>query len=166
MQIFSEAKKVFPDNARVWVYQADRKLNEYEKISISGKLNRFLNDWAAHGKKLDCSGEILHDLFIVLIVDESFEAASGCSIDSSVNFIRSIGEELNINFFDRFAIAYEDNNEIKVCSKNEFEALAAENKVNKNTIVFNNLVLDYANLKNNWKVPAHQSWQSKFFNLN
>ena len=35
--------------------------------------------------------------------------------------------------------------------------------VSKNTIVFNNLVVDIEDYNNNWEVPASKSWHSRFF---
>ena len=35
--------------------------------------------------------------------------------------------------------------------------------VSKNTVVFNNLVVDIEDYNNNWEVPAFKSWHSRFF---
>ena len=72
-------------NSRVWIYQSDRAFNTSEKTDIELQLTDLCNNWNTHGSPLHCSFQI-HDWFICLFVDESGQDASGCSIDSSVNF--------------------------------------------------------------------------------
>ena len=45
----------------------------------------------------------------------------------------------------------------------EFKILIKNKSVSKNTIVFNNLVVDIEDYNNNWEVPALKSWHSRFF---
>ena len=92
-----------PDS-RVWVYKADRPMSESERNSISEELNNFIPQWAAHGANLFGGAEVLNEWFVAIAVDESQVLASGCSIDSSVKFIREVGARLNINFFDRMHV--------------------------------------------------------------
>ena len=91
-------------NSRVWVYKSDRPMTTVEKNVIKEELNNFIPQWAAHGNKLFGGAEVVNDWFVVMAVDESQALASGCSIDSSVKFIREIGERLTINFFDRMHV--------------------------------------------------------------
>ena len=44
----------------------------------------------------------------------------------------------------------------------ETTEMAKEKAVSKNTIVFNNLVSSIAEFKENWEVPASESWHSRF----
>lgn len=91
---------------RVWVYLSNRLLAKDEQAAIGRELKAFVGQWAAHGHQLQASAQILWDGLIVLAVDETVEPASGCSIDSSVNFIRSLGERFNFNPFDRTVFGY------------------------------------------------------------
>jgi hypothetical protein len=77
----------FSDQSRVWVYPSSRVLNDVDKISIGKQLDNFLSNWNAHGTPIKGDYAIFEDNFIVLIADESFSKASGCSIDSSVKCI-------------------------------------------------------------------------------
>jgi hypothetical protein len=150
-----------PNDARVWVYQCDRPLTDTEVADITSAGNTFVSGWAAHGAKLNASFEIIYNLFIVLSVDEKQAMASGCSIDSSVHFIKSLEQKYNLNLFDRMQVAYRANNEIKLCKLSEFEKLAEQNVINENTIVFNNIVTTAINFKSKWEVPVKDSWQSR-----
>lgn len=96
----------FPDSSRVWVYQADRKLSPDEQGTIQLEMAAFTSQWAAHGKGLKASAGVLFDSILVLIVDQSQEAASGCSIDSSVHFIKALGVKYGFDAFNRNTIAY------------------------------------------------------------
>lgn len=96
----------FPDSSRVWVYQADRKLGVEEQAKIKLEMEAFTQQWAAHGKGLKASSGVLFDSILVLLVDQSQEAASGCSIDSSVHFIKALGAKYGFDCFNRNSIAY------------------------------------------------------------
>ncbi|HQV36257.1 MAG TPA: ABC transporter ATPase, partial [Flavobacterium sp.] len=45
----------------------------------------------------------------------------------------------------------------------DFKRMAKEKAVSENTIVFNNLVNTIEEWKENWEVPASDSWHSRFF---
>ena len=98
---FNSLFEGFPDHSRVWIYQANRSLDGTESSYLKDELNTFLTDWAAHGKELQAGGELVFDRILIVCVNESTVQASGCSIDSSVRFVKSIGQELKLDFFDR-----------------------------------------------------------------
>lgn len=93
-----------PDESRVWLYLADRPLEKSEEEWFHAELGLFLNSWSAHNKQLQCDGIILFSQYVVLVVNEGFEKASGCSIDSSTHFMKKAGAALNIDFFNRFFV--------------------------------------------------------------
>jgi hypothetical protein len=107
MDIFSN----FPDNSQIWVYSANRFLTDQEEVFVNQNLKTFVNQWAAHGADLKADAVILNKNFIVLISDENEAKASGCSIDSSVRFIKDLGKELNIDFFNRLSVLIEKDGE-------------------------------------------------------
>jgi len=90
-----------PDSSRVWAYQSQTKIAADVQEAIKAKLNVFVQGWAAHGNELFGAAEVVDDYFIVLAVDESKVPASGCSIDTSVHFIRQIGQDFQLDFFNR-----------------------------------------------------------------
>ena len=150
-----------PPNARVWVYQSSRALSasEINDITISG--NDFIREWAAHGASLKASFEVLYGRFIIIAVDEQQALASGCSIDTSVKFIKELEQQYNLNLFDRLQVAYRIGNEILGCHISEFEKLAQQGIVNGSTIVFNNMVSTKVAFDKEWEVPVKDSWQKK-----
>jgi len=90
-----------PDHSRVWVYQANRPFSASEIQAIENYLTPALTQWAAHGAGLNASFEIRFHQVIVIAVDETVNAASGCSIDASTRWFKEMGSALGIDFFDR-----------------------------------------------------------------
>ena len=153
-----EVSNDLPDNSRVWVYQSDVEFSADQLKIVAEKLNWFINEWAAHGTQLNAAAEIFHNRFIVLFVDESGQNATGCSIDKSVAFIKSIEKELSIELMNRLNIAYELNGVIFSAKMADFQAKIKEGIITSDTIVFNNLVQNKSEFISKWKVPVKESW--------
>ncbi len=145
-------------NSRVWVYQSNRAFTANEAAFIAEKVKTFVTQWTAHKMEIAGDGALLHNRFIVLMADEAEVGVSGCSVDSSVHFIRSIGSEFNVNFFDRWCIAYLQDGDVHSCSRAAFEKLVEEGTITDETIVFNNLVATKADLETKWQVAYKDSW--------
>src|SRR3982751_4673688 len=153
----------FSENSRVWVYQSDRELTDNEALQIKVLLDNFTTGWTAHNNQLKAKAEIRYDRFLILIVDESQAGASGCSIDKSVHFMKQLEEHFNINLFDRFNLAYRDGEEVLSLPRAQFEELIKSGKLNKDSIVFNNLVQNLTELNTKWEVPFKESWHIQLF---
>jgi len=153
----------FSENSRVWVYQADRKLSDAEARQIKDEMDSFTISWTAHNNQLKAKAELRYNRFIVLIVDESQAGASGCSIDKSVRFINHLEEEFGIRLLDRFNLAYREGNEVLSAPRHDFEAMLKQGSINKNTIVFNNMVQNLRELQTKWEVPFKDSWHIQLF---
>src|SRR3546814_19240373 len=83
----------FSDNSRVWIFQSNRELSPDEIKWAFPKLQGFISEWQAHGQALAAKVEIRYNRFIVVMVDETNSAASGCSIDSLRSEERRVGKE-------------------------------------------------------------------------
>ena len=101
---FKDLFPELPSDARVWIYCSDRVLEADESAKIDDQLAGFIQGWSTHGAAMKAKSEILLDRFIVIAADEKHLAASGCSIDSSVRFIKELGTHYKINFFDRLKV--------------------------------------------------------------
>lgn len=151
------------ENSRIWIYQSNRPLTVEEQTEIQALLNQFTAQWHAHGEQLAALGEIRHDRFIILSVDEAQAGASGCSIDKSVNLMKEIEKQFNLDLFDRFNIAYREDGDIKIVNRATFEQLISSGKINDATLVFNNLVATRRELETNWQIPMKDSWHARVF---
>ncbi|WP_341221815.1 ABC transporter ATPase [Polaribacter atrinae] len=159
--MFTEYKNL-PNNSRVWIYQADREFTENEINFISEKAEDFINQWTRHGDDLKGSFTIKYNQFLVLAVDESFNNVSGCSIDSSVRFIKELENELQLDLMDKMNVTFKDNDNINLVKLFDFQKFAKEQKVTAETIVFNNMVDTKEDFESNWEIPAKDSWHKRF----
>ena len=153
-----------PDSSRVWIYQANRSFTEEELQEISGKLDRFIEKWTAHGADLKASYDIKYNRFITIALDQQLNAASGCSIDASVNFIQQLEKEYGVDLLDKMNVSYKQGEFIAYKSLSDFRKMAKDKAVSSNTIVFNNLVNNKAEYLSDWEVPASESWHKRFMN--
>ncbi len=120
-------KNTLADVSRVWIYQSDKPFSASEATDIKNQIKAFCKIWTIHNQWLKADGDLLHDRFIVLMVDESQAGASGCSIDKSVHFIQSLESKFGANMFDRMTFAYQENGEVKTAHRDVFADLYAKN---------------------------------------
>ncbi len=154
--------KNLPDESRIWIYQSNRKLSDTEVEVISSKTNDFLEQWTAHGKDLEAGFEIKYNRFIVIGLNQENASASGCSIDSSVYFIQSLEKEFDVDLMDKMNVTFYNGDFIAHKSLADFKKMAKERSISKKTVVFNNLINTKAEYKENWEVPAEDSWHERF----
>ncbi len=154
--------KDLPSNARVWVYQSDREFTQEEIEIISAKAILFIDQWTRHGDDLKGSFTLRYNQFIILAIDENFNSASGCSIDASVRFIKSLEEEFQIDLMDKMNISFKDGENINVVKLPVFQEYAKNQKITKETIVFNNMINTKEEVDSKWEVSAQESWHNRF----
>ena len=151
------------EDSRVWIYQANRSFTEEELQEISSGLDQFIERWTAHGGDLKASYDIKYKRFITIALDQKLNAATGCSIDSSVQFIQQLEKDYNIDLLDKMNVTFKQGDYLSHKNLEDFKKMAKEKAVNKSTIVFNNLVDTKEAYQNFWEVPAEESWHSRFF---
>lgn len=154
--------KNLPDDSRIWVYQANRKLSDQEVAEITEKSEDFLTKWTAHGAALEAAVEVRYNRFIVFGINQANASASGCSIDASVHFIQSLEKEFDVDLLDKMNVTFYSGEYIAYKTLEDFKKMAKDKSVSKNTVVFNNLVNTKAEYLENWEVPAKESWHSRF----
>ena len=147
-----------PDSSKVWIYQSSRKLSDHEASQVEARVKNFVSQWNSHKVSIAGDGKLLHNYFVILMADESQAGVSGCSIDSTVHFIKSLGQEFNTNFFDRWNLAYIKDGEVVGVHRDDFDRLLNTGKINDDTIVFNNLLHNKGDFKTKWQVTYRQSW--------
>lgn len=157
-----EYKHLLPDNfspqSKVWVYQSSRLFTLSEALEIESLLNKFSSEWRSHGEEVYAYCNLFFGRFIVLMADETHTTVGGCSTDSSVRFIKQLGEKFNVDFFNRTNLAFLINNKIQVLPMGQL-AYALDNYfINPDTLYFNNLVSTKEQLENAWIVPVKDSW--------
>lgn len=133
------------DTSKVWVYTASRELDANEIDFARKEIDLFTQNWAAHGSALTALGDVIENRFVVLAVDEAAANASGCSIDTSVQFMKALGNELNIDFFNRMFFYTPEKEKV------HFSDLAESGKD-----VYNVLAKNLGELRHQWLVSAEE----------
>ncbi|MGB1169273.1 MAG: ABC transporter ATPase [Flavobacteriaceae bacterium] len=151
-----------PSNSRVWIYQSDREFSDQEINFITEKAIEFIDQWTKHGFNLKGSFTIKYNQFLVLAVDEGFNNVSGCSIDSSVRFVKELEISLEVDMMNKMNISYKDGNHINILTMSDFKEFTKSNKITSETIVFNNMVSTKQELNVHWEVPLINSWHKRF----
>lgn len=151
-----------PKNSRVWVYQSEREFSQEEIDFISNQAKKFIENWTKHGSDLEGSFTIKYNQFLVLGVNEGFNNVSGCSIDASVHFVQELEKVLKVDMMNKMNISFMDGSNINVVKMNVFKEFVKENKINNETVVFNNMISTKDDFENQWEIPASQSWHKRF----
>lgn len=154
---------VISEESRIWIYQSNRTLSPAEIIEIEAKIKDFLISWTAHGSELQASFLIKYNRFIVISLNESFNIATGCSIDSSVRFIQELEKLYDVSLLDKMNVSYRHGEFIAYKPLIEFKKMIKNRSISKKTIVFNNLINSKSEFLNNWEVPIEESWHNRFF---
>jgi len=152
-----------PEESRVWIYQSNRKFSDEEMQEIHMELQKFVEEWTAHGDHLHASFTTKYNRFIVLAVNQDVYSTTGCSIDSSVRFIQNLEQKYKVDLLDKMNVTYKTGDFVAYKSLTDFKKMTKEKAITKETIVFNNLVTTIGEFNDFWEVPAHQSWHKRFF---
>ena len=155
----------FPDGARIWVFAAQRRLDDGEAAALLAAVNGFLVSWKAHGVPLRAARAWRYDRFLIVCADTETALPSGCSIDALTGVLREMEERIGIRFLGNEAIWYRDvEGRIGRASRSEFRSLARGGDVTLDSIVFDNSLTRLAQLRaGRWEGPAADRWQAAFF---
>ncbi|MDQ3015579.1 MAG: hypothetical protein M3R25_02500 [Bacteroidota bacterium] len=153
----------FPDESRIWIYQADRPFEDKDIILVNEEIDAFCVQWTSHSRDLHAIGGVMHDQFVVLVVDETQSNASGCSIDKSVAFVKSLERKYDRSLLGRDSVAWLDDREhIHTVPLAELKNEVMGGVLTMDTKVFDNLVSNRKDYISRWTVPLGQSWMKKF----
>ena len=150
-----------PDQSRVWVYQANRPLMANEIEQISSFLTHEMNAWAAHGAPLNASFEIRFNQVVIVAVNEDVNQASGCSIDASTRWFKSLGDLLQIDFFDR-QIASIQGEQISLIPITAIKDFILRADLSEEDFIIPPQTSDLGQYRNQWLQTVRESWLKKY----
>jgi len=160
-----EYKELLPENfspdSKVWVYQSSRLFSLSEALEIEALLNKFSAEWRSHGAEVNAYCNLFFGQFVVLMADETNVGVGGCSTDSSVRFIKELGQKFGVDFFDRTSMAFLVKDKIQILPLNQLQYAFDNGFIDQGTFYFNNLVQTKRELENNWVIPVKDSWLAK-----
>jgi len=147
-----------PEQARVWIYQADSFLSETLEHDVLERLQTFIAQWTSHGASMDASAAIFHHRLIVIAADEQQAAASGCGIDKSVHFMQALGQELGMDFFQRTTVIFGHDQDWREAPIHQFWAMRKAGQVNDQTLILDTTVRTLGELRSALVKPFAESW--------
>lgn len=157
---------LFPDfhpGSKVWIYSSDRRFTEEESKRIEALLSEFAKNWTAHDQALKAAGSVLYHQFIVLSVDESQAHASGCSIDKSVHFIKTLEQQFQIRLFDRLKVYYLFKDELMSMPLDQLEGEIANRNFDSETLIFDCTLTRLEEVRKGFIKSAGASWLRRYF---
>lgn len=150
------------DDSRVWIYRSSRELNDEEVIQLNQWLEEFVSQWTAHNQQLNSFAKVYKNRFVIIFLDEqSSTAASGCSIDSQVRFMKEIENALNIDLFDRLHFDFLVDEKIISIHKDEIKQRMSEGLIEESSLVFDHLIKCKADFEASWVKPFSKSWHAR-----
>ena len=103
-----------PPQARLWFYNIPRELSNDEILKFEELRGQFLPEWNTHGKSNHGDVWLIENRLLMVIGWNDFESISGCSIDKSVAFIRSLSALFEVDLMDRMWVYFQKENEVQI----------------------------------------------------
>jgi hypothetical protein len=153
-----------PLHSRLWFYTANRVLTESELELLTSNAAKFCESWTAHGKDLHCSFQCLYQCVFILAVDEQVCAASGCSIDSSVKFLRESESLFNIQWFDRLLTVPVLDQDTKPFTIEQLIKAYEQGLIHEDSKIVHTTAAQMLQFKHSSVLPLHQWWAWKKLN--
>jgi hypothetical protein len=151
----------FSPQSRVWIYQSSRLFSLNEAFEIEDKIQAFCQTWLSHGADVKAYGNLFFGQFVILMTDETNVTVSGCSTDSSVRFIKELGQQYSVDFFERTNLAFVIKEKIQMLPLSQLSYAVENGFITGETLFFNNIVQTRHELETKWLLPVKDSWLSK-----
>ncbi|MEY2938837.1 MAG: hypothetical protein RL062_1426 [Bacteroidota bacterium] len=154
--------KSIPSHARLWFYNVPKKLSEDEVLIFEGLRKQFLDSWNTHGRANEGDVWLIENQLIVVVGWNEFEPISGCSIDKSVAFIRSLSERFQVDLMDRMWVYFQRNSAWESAKIHQFWALRKANEIGDDTLVLDTTITEFSQMDNLSKTFA-SSWHAQMW---
>ena len=151
-----------PDNARTWVFGADKTINAPASDTLLREVDGFLSQWNAHGSPLTVGRDWKYGRFLTVAVDQSTAGASGCSIDGLFRTLKGLEPKLEASLVTSGLIFFRDEKgAIQSVDRDQFTTLGAEGKIAPDTRVFDPTVTTLREWRARFELNAEDSWHAK-----
>jgi hypothetical protein len=153
-----------PDTARLWIFPADRPLAPPEVRALGEAVEEGLAGWAAHGNPVTWGYDLADGQFLLVGVDESTAALSGCAIDGAVREIRGLERRLGISLLDSDRIFFRDGEELRVLPRAAFRERVGRGEITAETRVLDPVLSRVGDWRQGrFEVPFADSWHARAF---
>jgi hypothetical protein len=148
-----------PNDARVWVFAADRPLNDEQSTRLLREVDDFLSEWHAHSLPLQCARAWRDARFLAIGVDQSSAGASGCSVDGLFRLFKTLAPSLGASFLSGGTVYWrEPGGAVRAGSRKEFTAAASAGQITGATRVFDTAVTSAEGWRQGFEVRASETW--------
>ena len=163
----TERLNQLPDESRIWIYAADRDLDQTEQERISSILDSFCTNWKSHGRPVDSAAAVVAGRFAVIAGRIPAGDISGCGIDASVHALSAAAEELHLGWLSSLTVHYrDDGGRIQSLSRPEFREKVRSGEIDGSTAVFNLNLETLGELRGGFfELPARDAWHSRVFGI-
>ena len=153
-----------PEDARVWIFSAERTLTAGEQRRLLEEVDGFLAQWGAHDRPLVAGRDVRYDRFLFVAVDQATVGPSGCSVDALVRQMKGLQAELGVELVNHAPVLFRREDEIAQVAREEFAELAASGAVGPDTTVFDNTLTRLGDVRDGrWETKASSSWHGRAF---
>lgn len=158
--------ELLPNAARLWIFPADRPLEGPVGAGLLAGLDAGLGDWNAHGSPVTWGRTLVEDQILLIGIDESRTALSGCSIDACTRRIKELEQVFEVSFLDGSRVFYRRDGAWVWASRPDFRALAEAGTVTGATRVLQNVLETVGDFRV-WglEAPARDGWHAEAFPL-
>ena len=131
-----------PDDARLWIFIAERSLSDAEQAQLLREVDRFL----------------------FVAVDQRKAGPSGCSIDALVRQTKALEQEIGIELVNHAPVVFRQGSAIERVPRDQFAELAAAGTVGLETTVFDNTLTCVGDVRaGRWETRLANSWHARAF---
>ena len=153
-----------PDDARLWIFPAERPLSAPEQAQLLAMVDRFIDQWRAHAVPLTAGREIRYDRFLLVAVDQRQAGPSGCSIDALFRQTTTLEQEMGVALADHAPVLFRRGGAIERMPRDAFAKLAAAGTVDFETAVFDNTVTSVGEVRaGRWETRVANTWHARAF---
>jgi hypothetical protein len=153
-----------PDDARLWIFPAERPLSESEQAQLLAVVDRFIDQWGAHAVPLTAGREIRYDRFLFVAVDQRQAGPSGCSIDALFRQTRTLEQQMGVELADHAPVLFRQGSAIERVPRDKFARLAATGSIDLETTVFDNTLTSVGDVRaGRWETRLANAWHARAF---
>lgn len=153
-----------PDDARLWIYGFDRPLDAGLAAQVASDLEAFVDGWTSHQEPVTGAAVVVEDRF-ALLAGHCDAGIGGCSIDGSVDVIRSFAHKYGLDGFNRDLVFFRgEDGSVRSVSRAEFKSGVEEGTFGSSTVVFDLTLTTLGELRSDrFETTFENSWHARAF---
>ncbi len=163
--------QLFPDlddDARLWVWIADRPLTSGEITAVSAAIDAFLSDWTTHGRSIRGDAAILFDQALVLAGEVSEGDISGCGIDKSVHLLEDAGRQHGFEWSSGLAVPIltSDSGPVRMMTRADLRREAFEGLITPDHLLIDRSITRLRDARNGMLCrPLRDTWAAPWVSV-